>query len=107
MQYTGTITLPCPVSELSPYIEISCLEHNLVTISLNDSKLGMHVFCNTQSAVHKNHYSAPHLSASLSVCLSVCHAFCPEHNSKSYEGNLFKLHTKVEDVKGQCSVQEP
>ena len=39
----------------------------------------------------------------LSVCLS---HFCPEHISKSIEGNLMKLDTLIEGHEGNCRMQE-
>jgi hypothetical protein len=32
---------------------------------------------------------------------------CPEHNLKTLGDNLFKLHTVVEGIEGECSVKEP
>ena len=33
--------------------------------------------------------------------------FCPGHNFQSIEHSNFKLHTKIDHIKDQCSVQEP
>ena len=33
--------------------------------------------------------------------------FCPEHISKSIEGNLMKLETLIEGHEGNCRMQEP
>jgi hypothetical protein len=51
--------------------------------------------------------SGEHIVGALSVCLSVRPFSCPEHNLKTLGDNLFKLHTVVEGIEGECSVKEP
>ena len=46
MQSLRTITLPYVFLELFPFDTFACPENNFLTLSSDDTKLGVHVSCN-------------------------------------------------------------
>ena len=83
----------------NPNAETECENH-----ILPDNLVITGIFMLPKGRAYSCRFVRPSASACSSVHMSL---FCPEHISKSFEGNLMKLDTLIEGYKENCRMQEP